>query len=174
MQTDSKPLTRARLKTIPYSRVNYPNSPIGIVRKGFWRAYTPLHHLLRNSLVASNAFKDGNPKDFLGKVAPHSSIDELVDFLVGRGYGNHFVAWKFKGEVVSLRYLENFSNQYHIRVFNDGSVCGHYERTPESHPILHMKDFFYVKVRKMEIEETGIETRPEYFYELLGDFIVKE
>lgn len=174
MQTESQSPARAWLKAIPYSRVNYPFSAAGILRNGFWRAYTPFHHLLRNSLAASNAFKHGKPKDFLGKIAPHLSIEEFVGFLVGHGYGNHFVAWKFKGEVVSLRRVENFTHQYHIRVFDDGSVCGHYESTPESHPFTHMKDFFYMKTKNIGIKETGIENRPEYFYGLLGDYIIKE
>lgn len=169
MQTESQSSTRAWLRTIPYSTIDYPDSATRLLRSGFWQVYMPLHYLLRNSLF--NVFEHGKPKDFLGKIAPHSSIRELVEFLVEQGYGNHFVAWKFKGEVISLRYVENFSHQYHIRVFEDGSVCGHYEHTPESHPFLHTKRFFYMK---LGIKEIGIENRSQYFYDLLGDILIKE
>ncbi len=171
MQTESQLSARAWLKTIPYSTIDYPDSTTKLLRSGFWRAYMPLHYLLRNSLVAFNVFEQGKPKDFLGKIAPHSSIREFVEFLVKQGYGNHFVAWKFKGEVVSLRYVENFAHQYHIRVFSNGSVCGHYEHTPESRPFTHMKGFLYMKLGIKKIE---VEGRSQYFYDLLGDLIVRQ
>ena len=171
MQTESQSQSRAWLRTIPYSKIEYPDSTARLVRIGFWQAYMPLHYLLRNSLVAFNVFEHGKPKDFLGKIALHSSMREFVEFLVKRGYGNHFVSWKSKGEVVSLRYVENFANQYHIRIFKDGSVCGHYEYTPESHPFLHTKKFLFMK---LGIKEIGIENRPEYFYGLLGDLIISD
>ncbi len=167
MQTESQSSARAWLKTIPYSTVDYPDSTTKFLRSGFWRVYMPLHYLMRNSLF--NIFEHGKLKDFLGKIAPHLSIQEFVEFLVERGYGNHFVAWKFKGEVVSLRYVEEFTHQYHIRVFKDGSVCGHYEYTPESHPFLHTKRFLYMKLGIKKIETKN---QPEYFYKLLGDMIV--
>lgn len=173
MQTEQQAPDRAWLRTIPYSQVDYPKSAAGTLKNRFWQAYIPLHYVLRNSLVTFNVFKQGRPEDFLGMIAPHLSAEEFVAFLVEKGYGNHFVAWKFKGELVSLRYVENFSHQYHIRIFKDGKVCGHYERTPESHPVRHMKDFLYMKIKRLG-RESGIENRPEYFRELLGDRIIPE
>lgn len=53
------------------------------------------------------------------------------------GFGNHFVAWQDNGQVLSWRKLKNFDYQYHIRVFKDGEIRGHYEYTPESKPLDH-------------------------------------
>ena len=76
-----------------------------------------------------------------------------------KGYGNHFVAWREKGEVVSLRYTTDFAYQYHLRVFEDGEVRGHFEYTPECYPISHMK-------------MVGLEDRRHIFFEHLEDKIV--
>jgi hypothetical protein len=35
--------------------------------------------------------------------------------------------------------VRDFRHQYHIRVFEDGEIRGHFEYTPECYPILHMK-----------------------------------
>lgn len=169
MQSEPQAPSGAWLKTIPYSTLDYPETATRFLRKGFWQAYMPIHYLMRNSIATFNVFEHGKPKDFLGRISPDSSIREFVEFLVKKGYGNHFVAWKFKGEVVSMRYVENFSHQYHIRVFNDGRVCGHYEHTPESRPLTHIKGFLYMK---LGIKKIQIENRPEYFYKLFGDLII--
>ncbi|HUX35882.1 MAG TPA: hypothetical protein VMV71_02505 [Candidatus Paceibacterota bacterium] len=171
MQTESQAPEKAWLKTIPYSTVDYPESSVKFLRVWFWQAYMPIHYLMRNSIAAFNVFELGKPKDFLGNIAPHLSMRDFVEFLVKKGYKNHFVAWKYKGEVVSLRYVENFSRQYHIRVFENGSVCGHYEYTPESRPFTHMKGFLYMK---LGIKKMKNDNHSKYFYELFGNNVIPE
>lgn len=70
-----------------------------------------------------------------------------------------FIAWVDKDEAISTRKLDGFDFQYHLRVFKDGEVRGHYEKTPERHPIDHFLD-------------RGMEPRRKEFLEILGDWIV--
>jgi hypothetical protein len=55
--------------------------------------------------------------------------------------------------------LVDFKHQYHLRVFKDGEVRGHYEYTPECHPIWHL-------------QKVGQEPRREELLGFLGDWIV--
>ncbi|OHA20150.1 MAG: hypothetical protein A2836_00960 [Candidatus Taylorbacteria bacterium RIFCSPHIGHO2_01_FULL_45_63] len=138
----------------------YPTSAIDRLKYHFWRLYTPCHPFLRDTLVKFRILWHRGRQGFLiGRVPETHTIQEFISFLVEQGYGNHFVAWKDEGEIAGLRYVKDFVYQYHIRVFEDGEVRGHYEYTPECYPILH---FF-------EIDQ---EDRREEFFALLGSRIV--
>jgi hypothetical protein len=95
----------------------------------------------------------------LGWLKPGRSRDDFLEHLRTKGFGNHFIAWQDSGQVASVRRLDGFGWQYHIRVFTDGEVCGHYEKTPESHPIDHF----------LEIGETD---RHREFMAALGDWVI--
>jgi hypothetical protein len=95
----------------------------------------------------------------LGTVAPGKNMEDFIQYLHGQGYFNHFIAWEDPDQLISLRKLVGFEWQYHLRVFKDGEVRGHYEYTPEAHPRLHLK-------------EIGFEERREVFLGLLGDWVV--
>lgn len=73
------------------------------------------------------------------------SIEEAVVHLSEMDFHHHCIAWPDPGQVASMRRLCNDRRgmQYHIRIFEDGEVRGHYERTPEDHPLKHLlkKDF---------------------------------
>jgi len=86
-------------------------------------------------------------------------VEDFVEYLGTQGFFNHFIAWRDSGEIVSVRRPVSFEWQYHLRIFADGEVRGHYEYTPESHPVWHMR-------------EVGQEERREEFLEFLGDWIV--
>lgn len=153
---------------LPASHMVYPEEFIHRVKYIFWRLYTPFHPFLRDTcirlgLVSLKLKEDrwGKRQKFLlGHIAPHESIENVVRHLTTKGYGNHFVAWEDDGEVVSLRYTENFATQYHLRIFEDGEVRGHFEHTPECHPIKHYysRDCF--------------EPKREHFLGILGDKII--
>ena len=70
------------------------------------------------------------------------------------------MAWADTGQVLSWRKLESFDYQYHLRVFKDGEIRGHYEFTPESKPVEHF----------VEINE---QARIEEFRKFLGNYIVQ-
>ena len=127
-------------KVLPRSKMVYPSSVADRAKYRFWYFYTPFHPFVRDIALGLGIVSHAGRQRFLiGKIAPHQSIRQIVDFLLTCGYGNHFIAWKDEGEVVSLRKVVDFAYQYHIRIFQDGEIRGHYEYTPECYPILHYK-----------------------------------
>jgi len=148
------------LKSLPVSRMMYPETLRNRIKYLFWRFYTPFHPFARDlSLALGIVHHKGRQDYLLGTLAPGQTVDETVMYLVRNGYGNHFIAWHDEGEIVSLRRVESFSRQYHIRIFSDGEVRAHFEYTPECHPVLHMK-------------ETHQEQRHHEFICLLGNRII--
>ncbi len=126
----------------------------------FWRLYTPCHPLVRDAALALGLAHHKGRQDFLiGTVAPGHTIQDFISYCIERGYGNHFVAWRDEGQAASLRFVESFVYQYHLRVFEDGEVRGHYEHTPECYPLSHLK-------RKFVFED-----RRDVFYAQLGDWV---
>lgn len=125
-------------KTLPRSKMVFPSNFKDRLKYGFWYLYTPIHPLIRNLALSCRLVSHGGRQNFLiGIVNPGLSIQSLVEHLVANGYGHHFIAWRDDGEVVSLRRVVDFKYQYHLRIFEDGEVRGHYEYTPECHPFLH-------------------------------------
>ncbi len=160
MATDTTRSLGGWTKTLPVSRIIFPQGLHDRLKYFLWRVYTPMHPFVRDTLLSLGVIQHVGRQDYLlGKIAEGQSIQEFAAFLISCGYGNHFVAWEDEGEVVSLRRVEDFSRQYHIRIFEDREVRGHYEYTPESYPILHLK-------------EVGQQDRREEFLRLLGDKIV--
>ncbi len=146
-------------RNLPSSKMIYPPELSNRFKYALWRVITPVHPYLRDlgqavGLARAHQKHHGRQDFLLGTVNPNK-IEDFVSFLLGRGFGNHFIAWKDDGEVVSLRLVKDFVYQYHIRVFEDGEVRGHYEFTPECHPILHVR-------------AKGQEARSEDFAEFLS------
>src|SRR3989344_7502176 len=156
MNAEVKKVRNKLRKTLPHSRMVYPERPAHLIKYHFWRVYTPLHPFVRDLALALRIvkFESRSERFPLGTVAPHSSVEKLVHYLVSRGYAYHRVAWEDNGELVGMRRVENFLYQYHIRIYEDGEVRGHYEFTPEAYPILHLN-------------RIGQEARREEFLELL-------
>ncbi len=160
MKTDIDSTLKTWLQTLPPSKMVRPVSGLNRLKYAFWRVYSPFHPLIRDAAVSLGIFKHDFRQDFLlGSIAPDLTIQEFISLLIPRGFGNHFVAWEDDGEIVSLRYVEDFVHQYHVRVFADHEVRGHYEYTPECHPYRH-------------IREIGMEKRNGEFLRLLGSSIV--
>jgi hypothetical protein len=124
---------------LPRSEV-FPSSFLHRILYRFWRIYSPLHPFVRDISLSLGIVSHAGRQNFLiGNVAPDQSIEKLIAFLIEQGYGNHFIAWKDDGEIVGLRRAVGFKYQYHLRIFEDGEIRGHYEYTPECHPFLHFK-----------------------------------
>src|ERR1035437_2750372 len=127
------------VKELPYSRMTYPATIPNRVKYWFWRIYTPLHPLLRDTTTWIGIVQHKRRQNFLvGELHLERPIQDFAMFLVEQGFGNHFVAWKDPNEILSLRRIHGFKYQYHIRVFSDREVRCHYEYTPEYRPIHHM------------------------------------
>ncbi len=146
------------MKTLPASRMVYPKVFSHRLKYLLWRLYTPLHPHLRDTCQTLGLVKHEGRQDFLLGTVAKEDIKKFISFMISQGFGNHFVAWKDEGQVVSLRLVKDFVYQYHIRVFEDGEVRGHYEYTPECFPLLHIK-------------AVGQEERREEFSQFLGDWV---
>ncbi len=152
---------RQLVKEIPHARMAFPSSTADRVKYLIWRFYTPFHPLVRDASLAVGIVKHSGRQPFiLGHIAPQYTIEEVVMHLVRKhGFGNHFIAWNDEGEAVSLRRVVGFRYQYHVRIFTDGEIRGHFEYTPEYRPIQHM-------------QEKGFEDRREEFLAFLGERII--
>jgi hypothetical protein len=154
------PAEYAWIQDLPYSGMVYPDSLFSKLKYAFWRVYAPYHPFVRDlALKLGIVHHRGRQEWLIGTVAPHLSIREFVSNLLQQGFGNHFIAWKDDGELISLRHTDSFAYQYHLRVFEDREVRAHYEYTPEYHPVLHLKEYH-------------IEPRREYFLNILKDTVV--
>ena len=139
---------RTWIRDLPTAPMVYPTKFSEKLRYAFWRVITPVHPFIRDLLTSTKILKHDFRQDFLlGTVREGQSIQELIGHLIGQGYGIHFIAWKDSGEFVSMRYVDTFKYQHHIRIFEDGEVRAHYEYTPECHPILHMREIGMIDKR---------------------------
>lgn len=71
---------------------------------------------------------------------------EMVrEHLLRNGFFMNRVAYTDPGQILSMRRLDHEfpDRQYHIRIFNDGEVRGHYEYTPEDHPRKHLDETLF-------------------------------
>lgn len=128
-------------RQIPDSILPYPKGAYNRAKYVFWRIIYPFHNIGRDFLLFAGIIRHHGRQNFvLGTLAPGKTVEDLLSHLEKGGWGNHFIAWKDEGEIVSVRKLVDFERQYHLRVFADGEVRGHYEYTPESHPYWHMID----------------------------------
>ena len=134
------------------------------VKQKIWRVIYRFFHIAQVDLLKTGLVKhtDKKQKYHLGWLAPGKTLEGLKRHLHEKwGFGNHFVAWTDEGQVLSWRKLVDFNDQYHLRVFENGEIRGHFELTPEGHPIDHFTE-------KGEVE------KKEDFLKFLGDFIVQE
>ena len=126
-----------------------------------WRnIITPIFPSVRDLLITFHILHhEGRQPWHLGWLHPERRIEHFVAYLATQGFYNHFVAWVDDDQVFSLRRKDGFEFQYQLRIFNDGEVCGHYEKTPEASPIGHFSEEFF-------------KPRTEDFLKWLGDWIV--
>lgn len=147
-------------QSIPNSVLPYPKGAYNRSKYLFWKIITPFHNYWRDVLLSVGILKHEVRQHYaLGVLAPGKKLEDLLKYLESKGWGNHFIAWKDEGEVIGIRKLEGFERQYHIRVFQNGEVRGHYEYTPECHPRWHLK-------------EVGMESRHEEFLKELEGWII--
>ena len=148
------------IQKLPRSSVAFPQSLTDQLKYWFWRVYTPLHAPVRDTSHYLGIVKHEGRQDFLlGTLHPERPVREFVSFLVAQGFGNHFIAWKDTGELVSLRRTVGFKYQYHMRIFTDGEVRCHFEYTPECHPVLHLL-------------EIGMEDRMDEFKNIVQNWLL--
>lgn len=134
------------------------------IKQKIWRFIYGFFSPLQKALLRMGIIRHGEDRSkyHIGWLAPGKTLDDLKLHLHGQwGFGNHFVAWQDKGQVLGWRKLIDFRDQYHLRVFKDGEIRGHYEYTPEAYPFAHFL-------------EKGEKNAKEDFLKFLGDFVVQE
>lgn len=147
---------------MPNELILWKMSRMDRVKAFVWACIAPVFPYLRNGLVKLGVLRHNFRQPFLiGWLATGRSIEGLRQHLASQGFANHFIAWIDRDETLGIRKLVDFHKQYHLRVFKDNEVRGHYEWTPESRPFDH---FF----------EVGMEERREEFLRFLGDWIVQQ
>jgi hypothetical protein len=148
-------------QTIPDSVLPYPQGLWNRLKYRFWKAFYPYHNKARDFLLFVGLLKhEGRQNYSFGVLSQGGSMVDFLKYLETKQFGNHFIAWEDDDEVVSLRRLDGFEHQYHVRVFKDGEVRGHYEFTPECYPIKH---FLAI----------GQEERRADFLNFFGDWVVR-
>ncbi len=145
---------------IPASKIPLTGDAWHRVKFGFWRLYSPFNPFFRDLLSQVGLLNHvGRQEYLLGWLREGADIKKFLTDIGNKGFGNHFFAWRDDGEVLSLRILDGWEYQYHLRLFDDGELRGHYEYTPEAHPRMH-------------IQEVVFEPRREAFLKWLGDWIL--
>jgi hypothetical protein len=125
----------------------------------FWRAITPAFLGVRDALLALRIIHHkGRQRFLLGTIPQGKDIQAFVAYMQSQGFSNHFIAWQDDGQMMSLRRFDGSKRQYHLRVFEDREVRGHYEYTPEIYPWAHFK-------------ETDMEARRDEFLAFLGGWV---
>lgn len=108
----------------------------------FWKlvyqVYPPLLRFLERMKVHSK-----RQPFILGKVRGNASIEEIQSFLVGNGFEHAILAWKDPEEVLSVRKRDKSNFQYHLRIYNDMEIRGHYEFRPETNPWKHIRETLF-------------------------------
>ena len=94
----------------------------------------------------------------LGFLKKEVSVEEVNTYLSRQGFEKAILAWKDPDEAVSMRKIDLKIYQYHIRVYKDKEVRGHYEYSSEGNPWGHVR-------------EKCFEPRQEYFKSLLRDYL---
>ena len=125
-----------------------------------YKFFLPLRKVLMKTGLIYH--KKGRQKYHIGWLPSGKTLESLKKHLHDKwGFGNHFIAWIDEKQVLSWRKLTDFSDQYHLRVYEDGEICGHYEFTPEAHPLEH-------------IEERGEREARADFLNFLGEFVTEK
>ncbi|MEI6580982.1 MAG: hypothetical protein WCO07_02295 [bacterium] len=128
--------------------------------KAIYKFFVPTQRkLLRLGIIKHSSERQ---RYHLGWLDSSKTLEDLKKHLDEKwNFGNNLVAWVDKGQVLGWRKLVDFHHQYHLRVFEDGEIRGHFEYTPEARPIAHFR-------------EKGEEERREDFLKFLGNFVLQE
>ncbi len=129
----------------------------------FWNTYAPAHPHVRNSLMACKLIRHSGRQPFLlGHLAPQVSLKSFIEKVEAVGYHTHLLAWKDDDEILNLRLSDGFTHQYHLRVFDDGEVRGHYEYAPEAYPIAHLARVHFLDARDFFMQQLQEYIVPAY------------
>jgi hypothetical protein len=112
------------------------------------------------ALVQSLGVHQFRQKYVIGFLRGDKTAEDFARHLRSKGYTKAYMAWKDKGEILSLRKIIRKNFQYHIRLFKDGEVRGHYEYTAEANPLGHFYEVVFTDPK-------------DYFEHLMHGYLAK-
>ncbi|HEX5429709.1 MAG TPA: hypothetical protein VFX17_01345 [Patescibacteria group bacterium] len=129
------------------------------INRIIYRIIEPIFPYVRDALLACGIIHHhGRQRYPVGFLEKNKNAQEFENYLGRLGFRKNKIAWKDEGEILGMRKLDGFDFCYHIRIFSDGEVRGHYERTVESNAWNH---FF----------EIGMEPRTQDFRKFTQPFL---
>lgn len=139
-------------------------TPLRLIKRIYWALLSPIYPSARDALLFLGLLwhERGRQRYHLGWLRAGRKVAELEVHLAGKGFLENRIAWIDEGEVLGLRRLTpDHFHQYHLRIFADGEIRGHYEVAPEHRYLDHFL-------------ERGMEARRDDFLGFLGDWVVRE
>ncbi len=131
-------------------------------KQAFFELLKPGFPLVRDigawlGFVTPDPFRQRFP---LGYLKEGTDVSLFIAHLKKHKFMYQRMAWIDPDEVLGMRKLDDKDPryQYHVRVFIDGEVRGHYEKTPEDFPMDHLN-------------EIGLEDRTEEFFGFFDGFV---
>ncbi len=118
-----------------------------------YRVYPPILRVFERL-----RFHRGRQPYLLGELAAPYTQEDLSGYLALQGFEPAILAWKDDGEILSMRRIDDQRFQYHLRLFSDGKIHGHYEYSSEGYPWGH-------------VTEKVFESRETFFREFLGKYL---
>lgn len=111
------------------------------VKAFLWKLFEPLFPTVRDTWVFLGFIKHDERQNFpLGWLRGGASVRDLRQQLTKAGFSHDYLGWVDPDEVLNMRQAVDTIYQYHVRLYKDGEVRGHYELTPESHPFKHLHE----------------------------------
>lgn len=143
------------------------------IKQKIWNIVYPIFPQIEHRLLFLHHKE--RQKFHIGWIAPHYTLADLKKHLSSEwGFGNHFVAWEDSSQVLSWRKLNSFNQQYHLRVFSDGELRGHFEYTPEAAPISHLMKTGQAAKTKDFLKFLGkYATTKKYISHIVPDTVIK-
>ncbi|OGZ00544.1 MAG: hypothetical protein A2946_02200 [Candidatus Liptonbacteria bacterium RIFCSPLOWO2_01_FULL_53_13] len=113
------------------------------IRQFVWDIIFPFFPFVRDFLIAVGIVRHHvERQDYhIGYLAPGKTPEGLRAHLLREGFDADRIAWIDKEESIGLRRRVSFHYQYHLRLFSDGELRGHYELTPEASPFGHLLEW---------------------------------
>ena len=125
-----------------------------------WHVVYAVQPPIRKVLQACGMGNSRKPY-MLGKLnAKKYSLEDFEKHMSSIGFEHVKLAWCEDGEVLSMRRVDGLKFQWHVRVFEDGEVRGHYEYSAEGNPIHHLRGKVF-------------QDDKDFLLSLLGDYIVR-
>jgi hypothetical protein len=116
-----------------------------ILTKFYWKFAYFMYPYVRDFTLFTRVVKHGGRQKYhLGYIKRSLSVDDFYFHLEKQGFEHSILSWIDDGEILSLRKRVDKKFQYHIRLFQDGEVRGHYEYSPESQPLAHYFEYMFV------------------------------